>query len=220
MVLEMDHVHHQIDTGIHVQKNEDLSRAIALFDFDGTITTRDSLVEFIRYQRGNFGLITGMLPLLPSILGFKAGLIDRQFAKEKLLAKFFAGTPDETIRLLAASFVKEKIPTFLRPKAMEKLQWHKHEGHDVVIVSASPGHWVEPWCAEHGFTCISTELEIVNGKITGKIQGRNCHGEEKPRRIRERFSLSDYRAVYAYGDTSGDKPMLSLASFSYYKPFR
>ncbi len=196
-----------------------MSRAIAFFDFDGTITTSDSLAEFIRFKQGSFGFITGLIPLLPSILGYKAGLVDRQHAKEKLLSKFFAGIPDETFRLLAASFVQKKIPAIIRSKAMEKLQWHKHEGHEVVIVSASPTHWVEPWCTEHGFICISTELEIVNGKITGKIMGRNCHGEEKVRRIKERFNLSDYSKVYAYGDTSGDKPMLALASFSYYKPF-
>ncbi|HLO80564.1 MAG TPA: HAD family hydrolase [Chitinophagaceae bacterium] len=196
-----------------------MSKAIAFFDFDGTITTSDSLAEFIRFKQGSYGFITGLLPLLPSILGFKAGFVDRQYAKEKLLAKFFAGIPEEKFRALATNFVQEKIPSIVRPKAMEKLRWHQHEGHEVVIVSASPAHWVEPWCTSNGFICISTELETVNGKITGKILGKNCHGEEKVRRIKERFRLSDYSSIYAYGDTSGDEPMLALASFSYYKPF-
>jgi HAD superfamily hydrolase (TIGR01490 family) len=108
----------------------------------------------------------------------------------------------------------------LRPGAVDKLKWHQQQGHEVVIVSASPTHWLKPWCDIHGFTCISTELEIVDHKITGKINGLNCHGEEKVRRIREKYLLSSFDAIYAYGDTEGDKPMLAIAGFSYYKPFR
>jgi phosphatidylglycerophosphatase C len=197
-----------------------LSRSIAFFDFDGTITRGDSLAAFIRFQHGNVGFITGLIPLIPAIIGFKAGLTDRQYAKEKLMAAFFAGIPQETLANLANSFVKQQIPAIIRPQALEKLNWHKQQGHEVVIVSASPTLWVEPWCTANGFKCISTELETVDGKITGKIKGKNCHGEEKTRRIREIFRLSDYNDIYAYGDTSGDRPMLSLASHPFYKPFR
>lgn len=196
-----------------------MNKAIAFFDFDGTITTSDSLAAFIRYKQGSYGFLAGLIPVLPSILGFKAGLVNRQVAKEKLMTKFFAGTPEATFRSLAASFVREKIPSIIRPKAMEKLAWHQQEGHEVVIVSASPTHWVEPWCKAHGFICMSTELETVDGKITGKIRGLNCHGEEKVRRIKEQFDLSEYSSIYAYGDSRGDEPMLALATFSYYKPF-
>jgi HAD superfamily hydrolase (TIGR01490 family) len=197
-----------------------LNRAIAFFDFDGTITTSDSLAEFIRYQRGNTGFITGLIPVIPVIIGFKAGLVDRQNAKEKLISAFFAGIPEQTFKQLANSFVQEKVPGMLRPLAMSKLNWHKQQGHDIVIVSASPTHWLEPWCHTNGFNCISTELEIIDGKITGKIKGKNCHGEEKVSRIREKYTLSDYTDIYAYGDSSGDRPMLALASHQYYKPFR
>jgi HAD superfamily hydrolase (TIGR01490 family) len=197
-----------------------LSRAIAFFDFDGTITTGDSLAAFIRFQHGNAGFIAGLIPLIPVIIGFRAGIIDRQYAKEKLMSAFFSGIPASTFSQLADSFAREKIPAMIRPPAMEKLNWHKQQGHEVVIVSASPTHWVEPWCSMQGFICISTELETRDGKITGKIIGKNCYGEEKVKRIREKFSLSEYNDIYAYGDTSGDRPMLALASFKYYKPFR
>lgn len=197
-----------------------MSRSIAFFDFDGTITTSDSLAEFIRFQHGNTGFITGLIRLLPAIIGYKAGLVDRQQAKEKLMSVFFAGIPEQTFRQLANSFVQEKIPGIIRPLAMAKLNWHKQQGHEIVIVSASPTYWLEPWCLANGFKCISTELEIVDGKISGKIKGKNCHGEEKVIRIREKYTLSDYTDIYAYGDTSGDKPMLALAAYSYYKPFR
>ena len=197
-----------------------MSRAIAFFDFDGTITTSDSLAEFIRYQHGSTGFLAGLIPVIPTIIGFKAGWVNRQHAKEKLMSAFFSGIPEQTFEQLANTFAREKIPAILRPLAMAKLNWHKQQAHEIVIVSASPTYWLEPWCHTNGFRCIATELETVDGKITGRIRGKNCHGEEKVRRIREKYTLSDYTDIYAYGDTSGDKPMLALASHSYYKPFR
>jgi phosphoserine phosphatase len=67
---------------------------------------------------------------------------------------------------------------------------------------------------------IASRMEVKDEMITGKIDGRNCHGEEKKRRIQEAFDLSAYQEIYCYGDTKGDKPMLSLATSAFYKPFR
>jgi phosphatidylglycerophosphatase C len=216
----MDHADHPHHSRIHVQKNEALSKAIAFFDFDGTITTKDSLAEFIRFAKGDIGFMTGVIAALPYIIGYKLGVTDRQEAKEKLLSVFFKGTPEEEFKELSLAFAMERIPSILRPGAVSKLQWHLQQGHQVVIVSASPAHWLKPWCDLNGFACISTELEVIDQKISGKINGRNCHGEEKVRRIHEKYDLSSYGSIYAYGDTSGDKPMLELAGNSFYKPFR
>ena len=67
---------------------------------------------------------------------------------------------------------------------------------------------------------LGTKLMTRNGKITGKIDGKNCHGSEKVCRIEERYNLSDYTDIYCYGDTRGDKPMLELGTIKFYKPFR
>lgn len=194
--------------------------AIAFFDFDGTITTKDSLAEFIRFRNGSAGFITGLVPLIPFIIGYKAGFMDRQAAKEKLLCAFFGGTDEKEFISSSNQFVEQHIPKLLRPAAVEKLNWHKEQGHQIVIVSASPTYWLEPWCRQQGFGCIATTLEVAAGKITGKIMGLNCHGEEKVRLIRDHYRLENYAEIFAYGDTSGDKPMLALAHHPFYKPFR
>jgi phosphoserine phosphatase len=67
---------------------------------------------------------------------------------------------------------------------------------------------------------LATRLEVQDGRLTGKINQCNCHGQEKVRRIQAQFALAEYDKVLAYGDTAGDKPMLKLADTSYYKPFR
>ena len=108
----------------------------------------------------------------------------------------------------------------IRPEALMEIRKLKKDGTEVVIVSASAGNWIRKWSDSYGLELISTSLEIKNGLITGRIEGRNCHGEEKVRRIRERWNLDDFDEVYAYGDSEGDKPMLALATTSFYRQFR
>jgi len=90
----------------------------------------------------------------------------------------------------------------------------------VVIVSASAENWLRNWCLTQGVSILATRLQDNNGRITGKIEGHNCHGEEKVHRVHEAYDLSEYAKIYCYGDTKGDKPLLGLATFSFYKPFR
>ena len=97
---------------------------------------------------------------------------------------------------------------------------HQLAGTVIVVVSASPENYIATWCREHQLDCIATRLEIAHGKITGNIDGMNCHGQEKVERIKRRYELSRFREIFAYGDSSGDKPMLQLANHAYYKPFR
>jgi phosphatidylglycerophosphatase C len=90
----------------------------------------------------------------------------------------------------------------------------------VVVVSASPENWLTEWCQELGVQCIATKMAVNDNRITGKILGRNCHGKEKVRRIREAINLDQYSTVYCYGDTPGDRYMLDLGTYKFYKPFR
>jgi phosphoserine phosphatase len=73
---------------------------------------------------------------------------------------------------------------------------------------------------QQGLELIASQLEIKAERITGKIKGKNCHGQEKVRRILEKHVISDYAEIYAYGDSRGDLPMMELASSKFYRPFR
>ena len=106
------------------------------------------------------------------------------------------------------------------PKALAEVQRHIAEGTTVVVISASAENWVRPWCAINGLNCLATQLEVKDGKLTGKISGANCYGVEKERRIKECYTLTNYDEVIAYGDSSGDLQMLALANQQHYKPFR
>ena len=102
---------------------------------------------------------------------------------------------------------------------MEKIKWHQSQNHKVVIVSASIECWLKKWCQSNSIDLISTRLEFINGKLTGKLATKNCHGIEKVKRIKERYDLNDFDYIYAYGDSASDKEMLELSDQPYYKIF-
>ena len=196
-----------------------MKKKIAVFDFDGTITTKDTLLEFIKFNKGSFAFYSGLLLNLPYLVAFKIKIISNQSAKEKVLKFFFHDTPLAVFKNNCVSFSKEILPGLIRKKALEEIKRLQGEGITVAIVSASPQDWIQDWADEIGARLIASQLEIKNGKITGNLSGKNCHGNEKVRRICETFDLSKYEVVAAYGDSSGDKPMLALAAQSFYRPF-
>ena len=193
---------------------------LALFDFDGTITKDDSLLKFIRFVVGDGRFVFGLVVLSPILVAYKLKLIPNYKAKQYMLSWFFKGMSKEAFLKVANEYSLVHIDKILRPKAMEKISWHKAQGHKVVIVSASIDCWLRPWCEKNGLELIATKLEIKDDIVTGKLLSKNCYGVEKVNRIKEIYNLKDFEYIYSYGDSSGDKQMLELAHEKFYKPFR
>jgi phosphatidylglycerophosphatase C len=193
--------------------------SIAFFDFDGTITKKDTLFEIIRYQKGTNSFYAGMIVLLPALAAFKLKLISNQVVKQLVLQYFFRNTPASVFQEQCDAFCRDHLPSLIRSQALLTIKDHIRQGHRVAVVTASAQEWVAPWCKSLGIECIGTQLEVKDDVITGRIIGYNCNGEEKVRRIREVFDLPGFGDIYAYGDTSGDRPMLGLATFGYFKKF-
>ena len=195
-------------------------QCLALFDFDGTLTYKDSLSDFIAYAVGSPRMLAGGVFLSPYLAVYTLKLLDNDRAKQKVLAHFFAGWRTERLRSLGEEYALHCLPHILRPKGVERMKWHLRENHEVVIVSASPEIWLRAWTEDWHVGLVGTKLEEREGRITGKYNGKNCHGEEKVRRIKARYDLERYDTIYAYGDTQGDHPMFALADEVFYKPFR
>jgi phosphatidylglycerophosphatase C len=193
---------------------------LALFDFDGTITTDDSLIKFIRFVVGDVKTLWGMILLSPILIIYKLKFIPNYKAKQIMLSYFFQGMDGQQFQKVAEEYSIKHIDTILRPKAMEKITWHKELGHKVIVVSASIECWIRPWCDQNGLDLIATKIEVKDALITGKFLTKNCYGIEKANRVKEAYNLDDYDYIYAYGDTCGDKELLELADESFYKPFR
>ncbi len=137
-----------------------------------------------------------------------------------MLAWFFKGMDENKFKKIAEEFSLNHIDGMVRAGAIEKIRWHKGQGHRVVVVSASMECWVKPWCNKQGLELIATRLEIKQHKLTGRFATPNCYGPEKAERIKEKYDLTNYEIIYAYGDSRGDKEMLALAHHRFYKKFR
>jgi HAD superfamily hydrolase (TIGR01490 family) len=194
---------------------------LALFDFDGTITTHDTLFRFVRFYKGNFKLILGILILSPLFLLFKLKLIKNYKAKEYFLKYFFNGNSEQLFKKLAKEFSLNYIDKIIRKEAVEKIEWHKKQKHRIIVVSASIDYWLKPWCDKNDLELIATKIEVIDSIITGKLLTKNCYGKEKANRLKEIIDFANYTEIYAYGDSNGDKEMLELADNNkrYYKCF-
>lgn len=186
-------------------------KQIALFDFDGTITTGDSFLAFLKYHFGVFSFFCKLTPLMPAVFSYSIGRKTDEELKTLFCRRFFKNRSVDDMNSSAESFMKDVLPNMLRPRAIEEIKRHKSMGSTVVIVSASFSLWLKYFAEEYDASLISTEMEEVAGVFTGELLTKNCKGLEKVRRISERFDLSDYSAVYAYGDTDGDREMLAQA---------
>jgi phosphatidylglycerophosphatase C len=197
-----------------------MKKKLVLFDFDGTITTKDSLLEFLIFYKGITRFALGVLLLSPIIASYLVKLIPNWKGKQMVLKYFLSGETVGDFNARCREFTEKKLPALIRPGALKAIDGYIKEGAIVAVVSASAENWVAPWCEKLGILCIATQLEVKDGVITGNLCGANCFGPEKVKRITKQFLLSDYDHIVAYGDSSGDREMFEIAHKHHYRPFR
>ena len=193
---------------------------VAVFDFDGTLTYRDSLFPFLRMAVGGLKFYWGLLVLSPILIGYALGLVPNWQAKQTVLTYFLADLTAEKLHQLGQRFALEELPKLLRREALQRLKWHQQQGHQTVIVSASLEAYLLPWAQTMSFDqVIGTQLEVHNGRLTGRIWGRNCYGLEKVERLKALLGNLDRYCLYAYGDSRGDREILDASHYPYYRSF-
>ena len=194
---------------------------IHAFDFDGTLTRRDTLLEFIRYVKGNKEFLIGFLKHLHLLIMMKLGIMPNWKTKRIIFQYFFGGMTLEKFNEYCEKFAKEKA-SLLRKKGMVAVNKAVMDGDQVVIISASIENWVEPFFrfqVSNHINIIGTKIQVVDGKLTGRFLTKNCYGEEKVRRLLEQYpDRKEYKLV-AYGDSRGDHALLDFADEGHYREF-
>ena len=198
----------------------DEKHVAAVFDFDGTLTRRDSLLPFLWATGGPLSFLWNATVLLPTLFRYALGVLENGPAKERVLGQFLAGRPVEEIQALAESFAAETVPSLLDPEATERLRWHQKQGHTTVLVTASPELYARPWAEAEGFDeALGTRLETKDGVFTGEFATPNCYGPEKTRRLETEGPDLRGATIYAYGNSRGDRELLGMADHGFYQSF-
>ena len=187
-------------------------RKVVVFDFDGTLTTKDSYLEFVKYACGFWHLVGGLLLFSPLLLLMLCHLYPHGKAKEKVFSYFFKGWTYREFQNMGMAFA-EKVEAFERASTVEILQKEVKAGSAVYVVSASVEEWIRPWCQKRQVTqAIGTKAEVDEaGMLTGRFATPNCFGQEKVNRL---LGMEPDRKAYqleAYGDSRGDKEMIAFA---------
>lgn len=193
---------------------------IVAFDFDGTLTVRDSFTAFLKWRAGPGRWVAGCARLVPDSAAY---LFHRNRGRIKAAAvrEFLAGVPREQLEKEAKAFANYASATLFRPDALANWRRWQQRGARMVIVTASPDIIVAPFA--RGLGCdklLGSGIAFDHGdRVIGTLAGPNCRGPEKVRRLKEAFG-EDVHLTAAYGDTSGDREMLKIADEKGYRVFK
>lgn len=200
------------------------ANVVAAFDFDGTLTRRDTLVPFLARGLGWPRFLLALLACSPWLAAYALRLLRNDVAKARLLRVTLGGLSAAQAQDWTARWLERDFPGQLRPWTLARLAEHQQAGHCCVLVSASPDIYLARVARELGFDgLVCTELEVQGERLTGRLRTPNCHGEQKVLRLQSwlagRFDAASLNAVtlHAYGDTAGDKPLLRLAQHAWYR---
>lgn len=195
---------------------------IAAFDFDGTISYCDSLIPFLWTFAGTGKTVKNLILCLPQFLQFLNNKHLRQISKEHLLKKFLKGSEYELVSNAGQNYADGLLNKLVKPEALERIKWHKSEKHIMALISANLTIYLEPWSKNLGIEYVlASELEIDEKKlITGKLKGKNCWGAEKVAKLEKTFGPKENYVLYAYGNSRGDKELLELADYPFYRTFK
>lgn len=201
------------------QDGEHSGDPIVAFDFDGTLTTRDSFTAFLKWRSPPGRWVLGGLRLVPAALAY---LIHRDRGRIKAAAvrEFLKGVARGDLEAEARRFAELYSRSLLRPDAV--MAWKRWRGERVrlVIVTASPTLIVAPFARGLGADDIlGTPLAFdAEDRVVGTFASPNCRGPEKVVRLKAAYG-PDLRVQAAYGDTSGDTEMLAIAEEPYFRVF-
>ncbi len=183
---------------------------VAAFDFDGTLSVRDTLVPFLRRARGTPRVLAAAAWALPQVR-------DRDAYKLALIGHLFRGVPADRLAAEGEAYVPS-LEAVLRPELLDRLRWHQAEGHAAVLVSASLGAYLRPLAVRLGLDAVlAVELVVdADGRLTGEVVGGlNTRGPEKVSRLRawvdQRHGPGADVELWAYGESSGDEELLARA---------
>lgn len=196
-----------------------MTKKIAFFDFDGTLTYRDSTTLFYKslykskliYYYYNYFLCLFEIFII---------FFDKKKYFKLKKKRFHNNLNRLTVRkflLLSNSFKSNILPKIMKQSGLDCIHEHKKNGTVVCIVSASYEFLLDDWCSKNSISLISNKIYANDNDF--RFDDLDCNFENKVTKITENYILNDFEYIYAYGDSIGDFSMLSIANEKYYNYF-
>lgn len=193
-----------------------MERVLVLFDFDGTLSQKDTFFQFIFYTKGKSAVYFTLLKNSFNILLFLLGLVSAEELKLRLFSALFKDCTRAELRNKGKQFAEHIQSTnSYRKEILDKLTHYKINGATIYVVSASLDVWIHPICENLGVKAICTEVALEEDRFKEKFKTKNCNGDEKANRILSELNLKEFSKVIAYGNSKGDAAMLQLANEAY-----
>ncbi|PTT34932.1 HAD-IB family hydrolase [Chryseobacterium sp. HMWF028] len=188
------------------------------FDFDGTLTYKDTMFMYLKFYDSTKYRIQ-FLRHVPLFILLKLKLAETEKVKKSFIGSILKGQSQEKIEQKSKQFFEQHYPKIVRENALDFIKNIDHNNTQSLLVTASLDIWVKPFAQALKMELVSTRAEFKNGVFTGNFVGKNCNGKEKLVRIKEEINNSKYDKIIAFGDTSGDRPMLKWANEGHYQFF-
>ncbi|KQT16785.1 HAD family hydrolase [Chryseobacterium sp. Leaf404] len=188
------------------------------FDFDGTLTYKDTMFMYLKFYNSSKFRIQ-FLKHIPLFILLKLKLADTEKVKKSFIGSILKDQPETKIRKKAQQFFETHYPKIIRDNALDFIENIDHKSTESFLVTASLDIWTEPFADAFKMKLVSTKAEFKNGIFTGNFIGKNCNGKEKLERIKKEISDRKFDKIIAFGDTSGDRPMLNWANEGHYQFF-
>lgn len=188
------------------------------FDFDGTITYKDTMFMYLKFYDSTKFRIQ-FIRHIPLFVLLKLKLAETEKVKKSFIGSILKGQTQEKIEKKAQQFFDHTYPKIVRENALDFIQNMDRTHTQSLLVTASLDIWTKPFAEALKMQLVSTRAEFKDGVFTGNFIGKNCNGKEKLVRIKEEIVNSKYDKIIAFGDTSGDKPMLKWANEGHYQFF-
>lgn len=199
-------------------------RVVAAFDLDGTLTRRDTLKPFLVRAFGVRRVAWAFLRLSPLALQVALGRAGVDDFKVRAIAQLFVDADPERLRAAGRAHAV-RVMRQLRPAALERIEWHRAQGHVLVLASASVDLYVEPLARALGFEHVAcTRPALAAGpsgaRYDGHLAGEDCTGAAKVRCLEAMLGPLSRVELHAYGDSRGDRELLAVAQHPHWRPFR
>ncbi|HCH50823.1 MAG TPA: HAD-IB family hydrolase [Proteus sp.] len=201
------------------ENSKNTVKTLSVFDFDGTLTYHDSFIPFLKFAFGKRKFSRRLIKMvLPTLRCFRRKLT-RDELKEVLIKTFLTNIDEKWLKEKAEAFCQLYWAKLMRPKGLIAVAEEVNIGAEVTICSASPAMVLQPFADKLGIKLIGTQLEVIDGKLTGKIIGNNCRCGEKIQRLEGIYGdLTQYH-LRAWGDSRGDHELLLAAQDPHWRHF-